>query len=128
MNHRKSIIPVLLAVAFLVGCSTLYTGVVSITSVVDSAMTTWADMSVAGKTTLEIDTKVVKAHDQYRVACGIAKKSLIVYKAGGDQANYLTALEAAKVAADGLLDIIYPLLSPDKADALKGQLAKANTP
>lgn len=128
MNHRKSIIPVLFAVAFLVGCSTLYTGVISITSVVDSAMTTWANMSVAGKTTLDIDTKVIKAHDQYRAAAGVAKRALIAYKAGGDQANYLTALEAAKVAADGLLDIIYPLLTVDKADALKSQLSKANSP
>jgi hypothetical protein len=128
MNHRKSIIPVLLAVAFLVGCSTLYTGVVSITSVVDTATTEWSNLSIAGKTTPEFDALVIKAHDKYRVSCGIAKRALVVYKSGGDQANYLTALEAAKVAADGLLDIIYPLLSPDKADALKGQLAKANTP
>lgn len=128
MNPRRLIIPVLVAVAFLVGCSTLYTGVISITSVVDSAMTTWADLSVAGKTSPEIDSKVIKAHDQYRIACGVAKRALIVYKAGGDQANYLTALEAAKVAADGLLDIIYPLLTVDKADALKSQLSKANSP
>lgn len=128
MKTRRSIIPVLVAVAFLVGCSTLYTGVISITSVVDSAMTTWADMSVAGKTTFDIDSKVIKAHDQYRAAAGVAKRALITYKAGGDQANYLTALEAAKVAADGLLDIIYPLLTVDKADALKSQLSKANSP
>lgn len=128
MNHRKSIIPLLIAVAFLVGCNTLYTGVVSITSVVDSAMKEWASMSVAGKTTPALDANVIKIHDQYRLSAGVAKRALITYKAGGDQASYISALEAAKVAADGLLNIIYPLLTVDKADALKGQLLKANSP
>lgn len=85
-------------------------------------------MSVAGKTTLDLDTKVIKAHDQYRLACGVAKRALTAYKAGGDQAAYLSALQAAKIAADGLFNIIYPLLTVEKADALKGQLVKANAP
>lgn len=128
MNHRKSLLPIALIAVFLIGCSTLYTGVVSLTSVVDSAMKEWAKMSVAGKTTPDFDAKVVKAHDQYRAACGVAQAALIQYKAGGDQAKYISALQAAKVAASGLLDIILPLLTVDKADTFRGQLAKANSP
>jgi hypothetical protein len=128
MNHRKSFLPIALLAVFLIGCSTLYTGVVSLTSVVDSAMKEWAAMSVAGQTTPSLDANVIKAHDQYRLAAGVAKRALITYKAGGDQAAYISALQAAKVAADGLLNIIYPLLTVDKADEFKGQLAKANSP
>lgn len=85
-------------------------------------------MSVAKKTTPELDAVVMKAHDKYRAACGTAQAALIVYKEGGDQAAYISALQAAKVAATGLLDIIIPLLTVDKADALQKQLAKASKP
>lgn len=128
MNHRKSLLPIVLVAMFLMGCNTLYTGVVSLTSVVDSGMKEWARMSVAGKTTPDLDAKVMKAHDTYRSACGVAQAALIQYKAGGDQAKYISALQAAKVAASGLLDVIVPLLTVEKADTLTGQLAKANSP
>lgn len=126
--NKKTNLAALGLILFLVGCQTLYTTGVSITSVVDSAMKNWAKLSVAGKTTPTLDANVTKAHDQYRAACGVAQQALIVYKQGGDQAAYITALQATKVAADGLLNIIYPLLTMPTAQELKAQLAKASVP
>lgn len=98
------------------------------TAVVDTGMKQWAALSVAGKTTPDLDAKVTKAHDTYRAACGVAQQALIVYKAGGSQDAYLTALQAARTAASGLFDIIIPLLTPGDGATLKSRLAKANAP
>lgn len=118
----------LLALVCLIGCQTLYTATISITSVVDSAMKTWASMSVAGKTTPTLDARVIAAHDTYRASCGVAQRALITYKAGGDQQAYIVALQATKIAADGLFEILYPLFTAPRAQELKTQLAKANVP
>ena len=114
-----------LAVAFLVGCSTLYTTTVTITQVVDSGMKSWAKMSKAGKSTPAIDAAVMKAHGQYRGACAVAQTALINYKATGDNASYVSAIIAVRASVDGLFDLITPLLPPAKATTLKSQLAKA---
>jgi hypothetical protein len=127
MNHKTSLIPIILLLAFMAGCSTFYTGVVTLTGVVDSGMKEWAHLSNAGKTTPAIDASVKKAHATYQQACGVAKVALQQYKAGGSQATYLNALETAKTAATGLFDVIVPLLTMDKADSLKTRLAKAST-
>jgi hypothetical protein len=128
MNHKKSLFPIIALLALLVaGCGTFYTGIVTLTGVVDSGMKEWAHLSNAGKTTPAIDASVKKAHATYQQACGVAKVALQQYKAGGSQANYVNALETAKVAAAGLFDVIVPLLTVDKADSLKTRLAKAST-
>ena len=127
MNHKTSLIPMILLLAFMAGCATFYTGVVTLTGVVDSGMKEWAHLSNAGKTTPALDANVKKAHAVYQQTCGVAKVALQQYKAGGSQASYLNALEAAKTAAAGLFDVIVPLLTVDKADSLKTRLAKAST-
>lgn len=118
---------VLLSVLLIAGCSSLYTGVVTITSVVDTTMKGWAELSVAGKTTPDIDAKVKAAHEKYRQACGVARDALKAYQAGGSQADYTAAFAAVRVAAAGILDIVTPLLTTEKASAIQSQFAKANT-
>lgn len=110
----------------LTACSTFNASVITITSVVDSAMKEWAQLSVAGKTTVAIDSKVVMAHDRYRQACSVVQTALIEYKQSGNNASYVAALSAARASADGLIDLVTPLLIDSKATALKTKLSKAN--
>lgn len=123
--NRKNVLPILLLAVALTACTTVYTGIVTLTSVVDSAMKNWAALSVAGKTTPIIDTKVVAAHDTYRKACAVAQSALVAYKTSGNDADYLKALEAARAAAGGLIDLIVPLLDSQTAATLKAKQAKA---
>lgn len=118
-------LPTLLLVLFLVGCSSLYQDVITITAVVDAAMKDWAALSVTGKTSPALDAKVALAHDQYRHAAAVAQNALLAYKATGDQNQYIGALQAAKIAAQGLIDIIAPLLNPNEADRLTNNLIQA---
>ncbi len=126
MRYAKASV-CLLVLTCLVGCATVYSGVVTLTSVVDSAMKAWADLSVKGATTPAIDARVVTAHNQYRQAAAVAESALLAYKANGDPGSYTSALAAAKTAASGLVDIIVPLLLPQQANTLKSNLSKAST-
>ena len=120
-------VTVLAMVALLcVACQTLYTSTVTITQVVDTAMKDWASMSVAGKTTAELDRRVIAAHDKYRAACGVAQAALIAYNKTGDQAEYVKALVAVRAAVDGIFDIVLPLLKQSDAWVLQDRLAKAS--
>lgn len=123
MKRLLPIIPLILVL----GCASLYTGVVTITSVVDSAMKNWAQLSVAGSTSVAIDKEVVIAHDKYRAAAAVAQASLKAYKAGGNQLDYQNAMAAVRVAASGVLDLITPLVTPKQANTLNSNLAKATT-
>ena len=116
----------LLALALtLAGCATLFTSVVTITSVVDAGMKDWATLSVAGKTTPAIDSAVTAYHAKYQKACGIAQDALIAYKANGDKAAYVQALMAVRSLASDIIDAITPLLTSTEANNLKAKLAKA---
>ena len=126
MNKPLNYLSTLLLVVA-VGCSSLYTGVVTLTSVVDSAMKNWASLSVAGKSTPQIDTAVMTAHGKYRQAASVAQTALIAYKNGGNQQDYLNALVAVRSAAGGLVDLIVPLLTPSQASTLQSNLSKAVT-
>lgn len=123
----KKLIPALFVALLLVGCASLFQSVITITSVVDQAMKDWAALSVAGKTSPAIDAKVTKAHDAYRAAAATTQNALVAYKSSGDQAPYIAALNAAKVAAQGLIDLIVPLLAPAEATTLSNNLQKAKT-
>jgi hypothetical protein len=126
MKYLKHI-PVALAILMIVGCASLYQSVITITSVVDSAMKDWASLSAAGKTSAAIDAKVTIAHNTYRSAAGTAQAALVAYKSSGDQTQYVAALNAAKVAAQGLIDLIVPLLDPSTGNTLSNNLSKAKT-
>jgi hypothetical protein len=118
----------LLISAALLGCSTVYTPVVTLTQVADAAMKDWASASARGQTTADLDKRVIAVHDNYRLAAGIASDFLKQYKATGNQADYLKALEVARTAVDNLVSILAPILTPAKAVSLKTQLATASAP
>lgn len=111
----------------LVACTTLYTSTVTITKVVDSGMKSWAQASVNGQSTAAIDAAVVKAHNQYRSACAVAKTALENYKAGGNVNDYTTALTAVRASVDDLFALITPLITSAEATKLQTDLQKASS-
>lgn len=125
--NRKTLIPILAIAMLCVACQTLFTSTVTITSVVDSAMKQWAALSTKGTTGPTIDAKVVDAHNKYRASCAVAQAALVAYKASGDQTQYIAALNAVKVAAAGIIDLIVPFVATDKGVTLKSDLTKAKT-
>ncbi len=115
-----------LSVAILLtGCATVFTSIVTTTSVVDTGMKAWAEVSAKGFSTPAIDSKVVEAHNQYRKSCAIAQEALIAFKQTGDQAAYVQAFAVVKATAADLIQLITPLISPSKAVKLQTDIAKA---
>jgi hypothetical protein len=126
---RKNLVSLwLVFLVFLAGCTTFYRASITLTGVVDVMMKNWADMSVSGQTSPQIDAAVMQAHEKYREAALVAKRSLEAYKAGGSVDQYVAAFEAAKTAADGIFAIIRPLLASHEAGKLQSQLQKATLP
>ena len=122
---KKILFITLLVSSFLMGCANLFQGTITMTSVVDSAMKDWADLSVRGMTTPAFDAKVMAAHAKYQEACATAQKILVVYKESGDQADYLTAMQALREAADPLINLIVGIVAPTEGVKLQTNLAKA---
>lgn len=112
----------------LLGCSTMFTGIVTVTEVVDAAMKNWAHASVARQTTPEFNAQVVRLHDNYRKAAASAQLSLKLYKSTNQATNLVDALAAAKDGALPLVDFIAQILTEAKGTGLKTQLAKATQP
>lgn len=125
MRMKSNVALATIACVLLTACASLYTSTVTITEVVDSAMKNWAELSVAGKTSPAIDSTVMKAHNTYREACAFAQGTLIEYKATGNSTDYARALTAVRNAASGLISLISPLITPNKAADLRSSLAKA---
>ncbi len=88
-------------------------------------MKAWADLSVAGKTTPAIDSKVAQSYAQYQKSCAIAEDALKAYKANGDKATYEQAFAIVKATAAELIALIAPIIAPDKAAKMTADLAKA---
>lgn len=123
----KKLLCLLITLLLLVGCGTLYTSIITVTSVVDSAMKSWAHASNQHLTTPEFDAKVVNAHNQYRKAAAVAQGLLKTYKATGNAQDRVSAIEAARDGALPLVDLIASILSPAKGVELKTNLMKAST-
>ena len=124
----KSRLLITLAVTMLlVGCTTVYTGIVTITSVVDTGMKAWADVSAHGLSTTAVDAKVIAVHNQYRASCAVAQKALQAYKDTGDQTAYQQAYAVVRATAADLIALITPLIDQTKAAQLHTNLAKATT-
>lgn len=111
--------------AGLTGCMTPAQGIVTMTSVVDSAMKDWAAASVAGETTPDLDAKVMRAHDRYRVVCDSALTVLQAAKDNGQKPDTASALRTVRAAVDPLFDLLTPLFTPAQADALNRRLNQA---
>jgi hypothetical protein len=114
--------------ALLLGCTTFYSSVITVTEVVDSAMKQWAQANKARQTSPEFNAQVVRLHDNYRLAAEAAQLSLKAYKTTNNAADLVTALQAAKDGAGPLVEFIAGILLPPQGDALKTQLAKATKP
>lgn len=125
MNSRSAFPILAIAALLLCSCSTLFRSVVTTTEVVSDAITAWADLSVAGKTTPPLDARVRLAHGEYQKACAVARDALKAYRDTGDKTKYEQALAAVSVAMNGVLDIVLPLLTPDQSVTLKAKAVKA---
>lgn len=123
----KSRLLTTLAVAMLlVGCTTVYTSVITVTSVVNTGIRAWADVSARGFSTPAIDTKVIAIHNQYRASCAVAEKALQTYKDTGDQTGYAQALAVLRATAADLIALITPIIDGKTSAALSANLAKAS--
>lgn len=111
----------------LVGCATMFTSIVTVTSVVDTAMKAWAELQVKGLTSLQTDAKVIVAHDKYREACAVTQTALIAYKQTGDNTAYVKAVAVARATAADLISLIVPLLTDSQATKIKTDFDKAKT-
>jgi len=115
----------------LAACQSFYSGVVTLTSVVDSAAVEYARLYNDGLVSTDLAQKAAAAHQNFRVSCGVAKDALIAYKAAGAAANpeqYNVALTAAQQAAQGFVGLIAALLPPHQSIALQQRLKEANEP
>lgn len=111
-----------------VGCNSLYKGAVTLSQAEDAVMKQWATLHNDHMTTPDIDTKVMAAHANFNAAKLAAAAALRSYAAGGDKANYIRLLEAARAAIDPLFSILQPLMSQSTASSLKLQVLNAKAP
>lgn len=109
----------------LVGCSGLYSSVVTVTKVRDNAMKELAQLNKQGKISADTDKKIAAADLAYRQAAEVAAKALEEYKVSGDKTKYVQALQTVKVAVSAILDILTPLISHGQAVEYQTQLLKA---
>lgn len=128
MKTRIQTLTLLAAIVLLAGCATLFRTIVTITEVRAQAMTELAGLHARGLITPELDKKIDAIDLRYRQSAEVAENALIAYKAGGDQAAYLTALNVTRSVVFELLDILTPMLTQEKSTKLNTTLTKASLP
>lgn len=111
--------------SLIVGCGSLYTGIVTFRDVRDVALKDWAEASHSGLTTPAIDKAVIDADAKVQQAAKALENALTTYKANGDKATYQAALLAMRSAISDLVSLITPVLAPAKASQLQTLQAKA---
>lgn len=111
-----------------IGCATLFRGVVTVTEVRDSAMRELATLHARGLIGPNENDRIAKADAKYRAAAAVAVGALESYKNGGSEEDYLNALRAVRDSVGPLLDILAPLTSPEKTANLKHSLSVASKP
>lgn len=120
----KKLLPII-TLLLLVGCTTLWTGVVTLTQVHDTAMKNWAQAVKNGTSTTAINAAVVVADAKYRQAATVAADALTAYKNGGSSDAYVNALIAVRSALDSLITILTPAIPQADSQSLRANLAKA---
>jgi len=110
-----------------VACRSIFQGVVTLTSVVDSASKDYARLYNAGLVTPKMATNASIAHLEYRKSAGVARRVFEAVKAG-QTADTHTALEAARTAANNFIDVIFPILPPERGTELRAKVGKAVAP
>lgn len=129
MKNSRAL-PALFLMLLLAGCQSNYSGIVTLTSVVDGAAVEYARLYNDGLVPTELAQRVAAAHQSFRIACGIAKDALIAYKTGTDTnpERYNVALTAAQQSAQQFVALLLPLLPPHQSIALQQRLKEANAP
>jgi hypothetical protein len=127
MKNTKLLPLILLTAALLVsGCATIWTGVVTLTEVRDSAMKELASLHVQGRLPAGADAQIAAADAKYRAAVSVAEQALVAYKNGGSEESYKNALLAVKAAITPLIDLVRTYSTAEKSAKLSTALAKAN--
>lgn len=105
----------------LVGCTTVFNSIVTVTEVRNSVMNELGKQYRLGRVSADVDKKIADADKAYLAAAAVAQHSLEVYKATG-QGDPKLILQSVKAAVTSLIDILATY-----ADASKqyNQLAKA---
>ena len=128
MKNKYRILLTLAVMIVLIGCKSTYSTIITVTQVVDSGMKQWASLANTGVTTPAFNAKVVTAHENYRQAAAVAQLSLIAYKNTANATNLVQALTVAKDGALPLVDLIVSVVSAEKGDQLRVDLAHAKKP
>lgn len=123
----KKILCSVIALAFLVGCASLYTQIVTVTQIRDSAMKELAALHAQGKITRATDEKIAQADAVYRQSAEVAAAALKAYRDNPSAGtNYTAALQATKVAVSGILNILGQFIPASESAAYNTKLVKAN--
>lgn len=117
----------LLAIALLVaGCAGIYSTIITITQVRKDVMNEYGKLYRAGKISTELDTKIVKADENYRLAANQCERVLIAYKTGAaNKADVAAQIANVKIMLAVILDVLEPYLVEQKSAQLNQQLATA---
>jgi len=124
----KRVLTTIAVVALFIGCANLYTGIVTVTEVRDSAMKELAALHKAGYINAEKDAQIANADARYRAAALTARNALVSWKNGGDQASYITALEIVRASVSDLIGLLLPYTPPGRVTELSNTLKKASAP
>lgn len=111
-------------VSLLAGCNTVYKSTVILTEVEDTLMKEWARAHNDGKTTPELDRKVVAVHTKFSQACLVA--AVYLKASGKKDVSYWKAFLEAKEALAPLLELLRPILSESQIKAFEKGVAAAN--
>lgn len=114
-------------VCMFTGCGTLsfYDSVITVTEVGDSIRAEYGRLYRLGLISPEQDKKATAADEKYREALNVLATTLEVAKVTGDQTTVPEKLRIVKLSLVPLMDLIFPLLSPDKAETLTVNLNRA---
>jgi len=106
----------------LVGCTTVFNSIVTITEVRNNTMNELGNQYRLGKISADVDKKIADADKAYLAAAEAAQRSLEVYKATG-QGDPKLILASVKTTVTSLIDI---LASYANASVQYKQLEKAS--
>lgn len=119
----KKLLTITIAVSLmLVGCTTVFNSIITITEVRNNTMNELGKMYRAGKVSPDTDKKIADADKAYLAAAETAQRSLEVYKATG-QGDPKVILTSVKNVVTSLIDI---LASYQNAAVQYNQLQKAS--
>jgi hypothetical protein len=122
---------VVAAIALAMSCATpLRTTKLTVDAVtlsVDAAMKSWADLSVRGKTSPEIDAQVMQRYGDYQRAAAAMEAAMLNYRTNAASGTVTAALSAVSAASIPLIEFVAQLLEPTqpaKAKALRAKEVK----